>query len=108
MSGELLRGALHWVELDKRRPAVIISPDRRNLLAGDVVIIPCSTVVRPMSWHVLLRRGEAGLPADSVVKCEQITTVPKALIALKPLGALSKERLREVERALLRALAIFP
>ena len=109
MIAPILRGAVHWVQLDKRRPAVVISPDRRNLLAGDVVVLPCSSAARPMSWHVQLRRGEGGLPADSAAKCEQITTVPKHAVSASPLGGrLSASRIRQLEIAILRALAIEP
>jgi mRNA interferase MazF len=101
------RGSIHWVRLDKRRPAVIISPDRRNELAGDLIILPCSTVLRPMIWHVLLQPPEGGLSRRTMVKCELVTTVPKEFVDPKPLGpALSSRRLREIERALLLALGI--
>ena len=105
MSVLLQRGAIHWVQLDKRRPAILISPDRRNQLAGDVVVIPCSTVLRPMSWHVVLAKGEAGLPERSIAKCEQVTALPKELVSRIALGGrLSRARMIEVERALLSAL----
>ncbi|MBS2024474.1 MAG: type II toxin-antitoxin system PemK/MazF family toxin [Deltaproteobacteria bacterium] len=100
------RGALHWVELDKRRPAIIISPEVRNVHASDVIIIPCSASTRPMTWHVRLEKGEAGLAAASFAKCEQVVTMAKDWIDPKPLGMLSAAKLREVERALLSALGM--
>src|SRR5207244_169949 len=72
------RGAIHCVSLDRRRPAVIVSPDVRNRLANDLIIVPCSTSARAMAWHVQLRRGEAGLSQACMAKCEQIATVPKS------------------------------
>jgi len=104
----LRRGFLYWVRLpgeDKRRPALALSPDRRNERANSVVMIPCSTTVRLGPWHVLLRKGEGGLPVPSALKCENITTVDKALLDPQPLGPpLSLRRLGEVREALLRAL----
>ena len=100
------RGAVHWVSLDKRRPAVILSPEVRNRLANDVIVVPCSVSARAMPWHVQLRRGEAGLPHRCMAKCEQIATVPKRWIHPAELGALSPGRLREVELAVLSALGI--
>jgi mRNA-degrading endonuclease toxin of MazEF toxin-antitoxin module len=89
----------------KRRPALVISPDRRNDRAHTVVVIPCSTVSRLGPWHVELRRGEGGLPEPSVAKCENITTLEKSLLILAPLGArLSLERLQQIRECLLRAL----
>ena len=107
MTHDLERGAIHWVELDKRRPALLISPTLRNQLASDVMVIPISASSRRMSWHVRLGRGEGGLAAESMAKCEQLVTVPKGLIEPRPLGpALSPARMREVERALMRAVGI--
>lgn len=101
------RGQLFWVELDKRRPALVISPTRRNELANDVLVVPCSTKGRAAPWHVSLRRGEGGLPYDSMAKCEQITLVRKSDLSASPLGEpLTPGRMAEVERALLRALGI--
>lgn len=100
------RGAVHWVSLDRRRPAVILSPDIRNRLANDLIVVPCSVSARPMAWHVRLRRGEAGLPHRCLAKCEQIATVPKSWIHPAELGRLSPGRLREIELAVLSALGI--
>ena len=106
----LVRGFIHWVELDKRRPAVIVSPTRRNDLASDVIVVPCSSVLRPMVWHVRLERGEGGLSQASIDKCEQIVTLPKQAVSPAPLGpaALSPERLGEIERAIMLAVGIIP
>ena len=73
----MMRGRIFWAHLDKRRPVVVMSVERRNELARDVIAIPCSTNARPMSWHVPLRKGEGGLPHASIAKCEQIVTIPK-------------------------------
>ncbi len=100
------RGAVHWVSLDKRRPAIVLSPEIRNRLASDVIVVPCSTAARPLRWHVRLRRGEAGLPQACSAKCEQIATVPKAWIDAREIGQLSPGRLREIERAVLSAIGI--
>ena len=42
----LRRGYLYWVSLDKRRPALLLSPDVRNDKGRDVIVIPASTVMR--------------------------------------------------------------
>src|SRR5574337_574483 len=44
----------------------------RHRWASEVLGIPISTKVRPAPEHVLLDRGEGGLPQSSVVKCEQV------------------------------------
>ena len=103
----LRRGYLYWVFLDKRRPALLLSPDARNDNGRDVIIIPASTAMREGPWHVRLKKGEGGLPAPSVLLCEQITTVPKDALGPAPLGGvLSFARIGEVERAVLRAIGV--
>jgi mRNA interferase MazF len=95
------------VNLDKRRPALVLSPDYRNQYAGDVIVIPCSTRLRAAPTHVMLRRGQGGLGEDSVLKCEQITTLSKVDVHERALGkALPTTVLREVERAVLRAIGV--
>jgi mRNA-degrading endonuclease toxin of MazEF toxin-antitoxin module len=101
------RGHLYWVSMDKRRPALVLSPDYRNQYAGDVIVIPCSTRLRSAPTHVRLERGQGGLPESAVLKCEQITTLARADIHGPPLGRpLSPAILRAVERAVLRAIGV--
>ncbi len=106
------RGCLYWVEMPgerdaKQRPALVVSVDARNRLADDVLVIPASTTLRPAPTHVRLRKGTAGLPRDSVLKCEQITTLPKRLLGASALGGpLSAGLLEDVERGVLRAIGV--
>ena len=51
----LRRGWLHWAEMDKRRPVLILSPESRNERASDLIVVPCSSVLRGGPWHVRLR-----------------------------------------------------
>lgn len=76
------RGSLYWVAIpaepgEKRRPALVISMDARNRLADEVLVIPASTTLRLAPTHVRLKKGTGGLRRDSVLKCEQVTTLPK-------------------------------
>jgi mRNA-degrading endonuclease toxin of MazEF toxin-antitoxin module len=100
------RGSIHWADLDKRRPVLVVSPDVRNGLAHDILIIPCSTSARPMGWHVRLEKGEGGLGQACLALCEQVTLLRKEFVEAEELGLLTRARMREVERALLSALGI--
>lgn len=106
------RGSLYWVRLPgepgrKGRPAVVVSPDVRNRLASDVIVVPVSSVLREAPTHVRLRAREGGLPRSSVVKCEQITTLARDRLEPRPLGGpLSAARLVEIEKAILRAIGV--
>lgn len=106
------RGQMHWVRVPdeprgKKRPALVVSPDVRNRLAADVIVVPISSVLRDAPTHVRLRAQEGGLPRQSVVKCEQITTLRRDRLSERPLGGtLSNDRMVEVEKAILRAIGV--
>ena len=106
------RAHLYWVRVPdepggKRRPALVVSPDVRNRLASDVIVVPISSVVRDAPTHVRLRPREGGLVRASVAKCEQITTLRRDRLLPRPLsGALSPARMVEVEKAILRAIGV--
>lgn len=87
------------------RPALVVSVDVRNRLAGDVLVVPLSTYLRTLPTHVLIPAGAGGQRYDSMAKCEQITCLDKRFLVGGPLGrALSDPLLREVTRALRRAV----
>ncbi len=106
------RGRLYWVRIPdeprgKRRPALMVSPDSRNRLASDVIVVPISTVLREAPTHVRLRAGEGGLAHPSVVKGEQITTLQRDRLSPRALvGTLSSARMTEIEKAILRAIGV--
>jgi mRNA-degrading endonuclease toxin of MazEF toxin-antitoxin module len=101
------RGFIYWSTADKRRPVLILSVDARNDRATDIIVVPCSTNLLGAPTHVRLGRAEGGVPRACVLKCEQITTVRTSDVDETPLGApLSIARLREVERAVARAIGI--
>lgn len=101
------RGHVYYAMLDKRRPVLVVSADARNARASDVLVVPCSTVLSNAPTHVRLRRGEGGVQATSILKCEQVTNLHKSVLDDRPLGgALSASRMAEVERAILRAIGV--
>jgi mRNA-degrading endonuclease toxin of MazEF toxin-antitoxin module len=101
------RGYVYLAHLDKLRPVLVISPDVRNALASDVIVVPCSTRLSTAPTHVRLRRGEGGLSEASVLKCEQITTLYKGDVRKQALGgSIGVHRLLETERAILRAIGV--
>ena len=107
----LRRGRVYWARLpgDKRRPVpvLMLSPAARNDHASDVIVAPLSTVVRDGPWHVKLRKGEGGVSHPSIIKCEQITTLRKAIVDETPLGKpISGAKMRQVERGVLRAIGV--
>ncbi|HKA37551.1 MAG TPA: type II toxin-antitoxin system PemK/MazF family toxin [Thermoanaerobaculia bacterium] len=106
------RGVFYWVEIPgepgrKRRPALVISLNARNRFADDVLIIPASTTLRPAPTHVHLKKGTGGLARESVLKCEQVTTLSKRFVSDTALGGeISGALLEDVERGVLRAIGV--
>ncbi len=101
------RGEIYLVNLtskpkdSKNRPALVVSLDIRNKLAGDIIVVPLSITLRHAPTHVLLKEGEGGLSKDSIAKCEQVTTIDKALLVRGPFaGKIPEKNMKEVERLL--------
>jgi len=93
-------------EIDKARPAIVISNDRNNQFAATVTVIPItSKTERIYPFEVFLPAEETGLSRDSKAKCNQIRTIDKKRL-VKPLGVLALNKVRETEKALLVHIGI--
>lgn len=91
----------------KARPALVVSLDVRNRLAGDVIVVLLSTTFRPAPTHVKLPAGEGGLDRQSMAKCEQIATLDKSLLLRGPFASrICPSLMQEVGKAILRAIGI--
>ncbi|MEU6219854.1 type II toxin-antitoxin system PemK/MazF family toxin [Streptomyces sp. NPDC047022] len=98
-------------EANKARPAVIVSNDGANGAAertgrGVVTLVPLTTnTSRVYPFQVLLPAEECGLPKDSKVQCEHVRALaPERL--LRPIGAVPRRRMTEIDAALRRHLAL--
>jgi mRNA interferase MazF len=92
-------------EASKRRPAVVVSNDRSNVVAarlgrGVVTVVPItSNVARVFPFQVLLPGQEAGLRVQSKAQAEQVRSV--SVERLGPvLGQLTASTLAAVDDAL--------
>jgi mRNA-degrading endonuclease toxin of MazEF toxin-antitoxin module len=101
------RGEVYLVRLDKNRPALVISADALNRHALDVCVVPMTTIKRPrFSVRVPIRPGEGGLNRDSWAKCDRVTTLEKDLLLYPPLGHLTGETMKTIERGIKLALQL--
>ncbi len=92
------RGDVHLVELDKPRPALILSVNQLNRYAFDVCVVPITTKEHArFSMRVLIPAGEGGLAYDSWAKCDQVMTLEKNLIRYPPTGSISSGTLQRIE-----------
>ena len=92
-------------EANKRRPAVLVSNDQANAIAGRlgrgvVTVVPLtSNVDRVFPFQALLPASVSGLRIDSKAQAEQIRSV--AVERVGPvLGRLSPELMHDVDEAL--------
>ena len=101
------RGEVCLVDLDKQRPALILSSDSLNAHSLDVCLLPISTAEhRAFSLRPKLKAGEGGLDRESWIKCDQPTTLEKQLVLYPPLGRLSPASLERVGAAVNAALEL--
>lgn len=87
------------------RPALIVSADVRNRIADDLMVVPIFSRGAEGPTHIRLARGAGGLKKDSVLFCEELTTLDKEFLSRGPWGApVAPEVLDAVIRAVRRAL----
>jgi mRNA-degrading endonuclease toxin of MazEF toxin-antitoxin module len=99
------RGEVCLIDLDKERPALVLSTNSLNAHSLDVCVLPISTAEhRAFSLRPRIKAADAGLKYDSWIKCDQPTTVEKDQVVYPPLGALSAADLQRVEAAVKLAL----
>jgi mRNA interferase MazF len=101
------RGDVCLFDLDKERPALVVSTDALNRFSLDLCVVPISKVEhKQFSLRPKLKAGEGGLNYESWAKCDQVTTVEKRLAVYPAIGFLTQENLRKVEAAIRTALEL--
>ncbi len=94
-------------EINKTRPALIISNDINNQVARTVTVIPITTrTEKRYPFEAFLTCQETGLSKDSKAKCNQIRTIDKKRL-VKCIGRVSIEKMKEIEEALLIHLGMY-
>ena len=101
---EIRQGDVFWIDLDEpagsgpgyRRPYVVIQNNLFNNSSIDTVLVCALTTNLKHSRspeNVLLKKGEANLPRQSLVNVSQLFTVDKRDLVEK-IGSLSRQRMR--------------
>lgn len=94
-------------EINKTRPALIISNDINNQVAQTITVIPItSNIGKVYPFETLLTSQESGLLNNSKAKCNQIRTIDKKRL-LKCLGKISTDKLKEIEKSLIIHLGYY-
>ena len=100
------QGEVYWLDLGEpvgsapgyRHPHVIVQGDALNVSQiGTTIVCALTTNLRlaRAPGNVLLDRGEAGLPKQSVVNVSQLFTVDKSELEDR-IGVISRRHFREV------------
>lgn len=87
------------------RPALVVSENVRNGLRDHLIVIPVFSSGRLGPTRLALKGGTGGLPHDSVLFCEELTTIDRDFLARGPLGpAVPAQLMERVLLAVRRAL----
>ena len=98
-------------EVDKRRPAVIVSNDGANTAAqrlgrGVITVVPVtSNVTKVYPFQVLLTAAASGLRVDSKAQAEQVRSVAVERVGER-VGQLTAETVDALDEALRLHLAL--
>ena len=103
------RGEVRWYKFgnpDKRRPVLILTRDSILPYLGEVTVAKITSSIRDIPSEVFLSKQD-GMPKDCAVNCDHLQTVPKSKIGAL-VTSLSAEKMEEVGKAIMFALAIRP
>lgn len=104
------RGEVYYVnlnptegsEINKIRPAIIVSNNEINQFSSVILIVPCTTYKSGRKLYrsqVLIKSPEGGLTNDSVALSEQMRSISKTRVQEK-LGQVSDKVLTKLDQAL--------
>lgn len=94
------------VQLDKRRPALLLTAERKLHLLSWITIAPITSTIRGLSTEVPVG-ARNGLDQESVVSCDNITTVPASAIG-DTIGLFFADQEPGLARAIGDAFDLFP
>lgn len=87
------------------RPALVVSENVRNRSSDDLTVVPIFSEGAPGPTRVALAAGSGGIRRDSLLFCEEITTIDRQYLARGPWdGLVDEETLGACVRAVRRAL----
>jgi mRNA interferase MazF len=92
---------IHLAHLDKTRPVVVLTREAVRPYLTSITVAPITRTVRGLSTEVSLGAVN-GLDHDSVISCDNITTVPRAVIG-RLLGYLQPTQEADLARAIVAA-----
>lgn len=104
----VVRGDILWADLGVpagRRPVCVLTRNAAIEVLSAVTCAPITRTIRGIRSEVGVGVDE-GIPDVSVITCDNLVTLPKAMLAEEPVGRLDLEKRSELDRALRYALDI--
>ena len=103
-----MRGGVYWIDLDKRRPCVVVSSD--DVLGVEVWqthVVPVSSNVdrAGIAGNVLLSSAATGLPKDSVAVPLGLELIDRSLLVERS-GRLPQVLLDDIDQGLRDVLGV--
>jgi mRNA interferase MazF len=103
-------GSIYWVDFSPgkgsepmgRRPGLVVQHDRLNdSKLNTVIVLAITSNMRfgDLPGNIILKKGEANMPKNSVINVTQIKTVDKNSLKEK-IGSLPRERMAEVHEGI--------
>jgi mRNA-degrading endonuclease toxin of MazEF toxin-antitoxin module len=89
------------------RFVLVVSADVRNRARDHVIVAPIFSTGILGPTRLVIPAAGSGLRYDSVLFCEELTTIDKAFLAEGPRGRVSHSLLRQVVVAVRRAIGDF-
>ncbi|MFH0954706.1 MAG: type II toxin-antitoxin system PemK/MazF family toxin [Candidatus Micrarchaeota archaeon] len=94
-------------EQGKTRPCLVIQNNIGNSASPTTIVAAItSTIEKEYPFTVFVPHGEASLPKDSLILCNQIRTISKEHRILKKIGSLKPDTMKKVDGALKISLAL--
>ena len=116
MTEKLYRyGEIYWVEFDEEtvgtelkgnHPGLIISDDWYNEEGKRVIVLPCSTTLKPIYPFEVFIPNLANNGRDGKVMVDQIKGIDKKRLIGKAVNRLSEEQLAKINEVMLKLLKL--
>ena len=102
------RGEVYWADLGPpagHRPVCVLTRDAAIEVLRTLTCAPITRTIRGIRSEVEVG-PEQGLPEISVISCDNVLTVPQAVLDAQAVGQLDEVKRAELDRALRYALDI--
>lgn len=102
------RGDIVWADLGPpagRRPVCVLTRDAAIAVLTSITCAPITRTIRGIRSEVEVGPAQ-GLPDQSVISCDNLITIPIALLDSEPAGRLDPDTRMRLDQALRYALDI--